>query len=211
MYLSHCQFVFDLPICTRPSNLHSTVSFFTFSSHLILFLLPSSLLLCSQLFHSHLIYNHPIVIIINSQMADPLSITAAVVGIIGPALSGIRELLNDLQQFKDAPKTLKRLEDDLGTVNTSLSLLQGLDEKAWKYVGQGATEASSPLIIRCTQACNGFRTDLQKWSRHSVDGKFAAQDRANITFFKQGHIKSMMAQLQDCKLDISVMSNLAVL
>jgi hypothetical protein len=42
-------------------------------------------------------------------MADPLSITASAVGIIVPALHGTRLLLEDLQQLKDAPKTVKRL------------------------------------------------------------------------------------------------------
>jgi hypothetical protein len=46
-------------------------------------------------------------------MADPLSITASVVGIIGPALHTMRLLLQDLQQLKDAPKTIKRLVEDV--------------------------------------------------------------------------------------------------
>ncbi len=46
-------------------------------------------------------------------MADPLSVTASVVGIIGPALHGTRLLLEDLQQLKDVPKTVKRLVKDV--------------------------------------------------------------------------------------------------
>jgi hypothetical protein len=40
-------------------------------------------------------------------MADPLSIAASAVGIIVPALHGTRLLLEDLQQLKNAPKTVK--------------------------------------------------------------------------------------------------------
>ena len=34
-------------------------------------------------------------------MADPLSITASIVGIVGPALHATRLLLEDLQQLKE--------------------------------------------------------------------------------------------------------------
>jgi hypothetical protein len=51
-------------------------------------------------------------------MADPLGIAASVVGIIGPALHGTRLLLQNLQQLKDAPKTVKRLVE-VQFVNTT--------------------------------------------------------------------------------------------
>jgi hypothetical protein len=55
-------------------------------------------------------------------MSDPLSITASVVGITVPALHGTRLLLEDLQQLKDAPKTVKRLVEDLRTGDTSTQI-----------------------------------------------------------------------------------------
>lgn len=62
-------------------------------------------------------------------MADPLSIAASVVGVTVPALQGIRLLLNDLQSLRDAPKTVKRLTEDVTSVETALTLLQNLDER----------------------------------------------------------------------------------
>jgi hypothetical protein len=56
-------------------------------------------------------------------MADPLSITASAISIIMPALHGTRLLLKDLQQLKDAPKTVKRLVKDVHFVNMALKLL----------------------------------------------------------------------------------------
>jgi hypothetical protein len=62
-------------------------------------------------------------------MANPLSITASVVRIIGPALYTMRPLLQDLQQLKDAPKTVKRLVEDVQSVDTALKLLQCIEER----------------------------------------------------------------------------------
>jgi hypothetical protein len=56
-------------------------------------------------------------------MADPLSITASAVGIIMLALHSIQLLLKDLQQLKDAPKTVKRLVEDMYSVDIVLKLL----------------------------------------------------------------------------------------
>ena len=58
-----------------------------------------------------------------TQMADPLSVTASAVGIIVPALHGTRLLLEDLQQLKDARKTVKRLTDGVHSVHITLELL----------------------------------------------------------------------------------------
>ncbi|KAL8637190.1 MAG: hypothetical protein Q9228_005514 [Teloschistes exilis] len=102
-------------------------------------------------------------------MADPLSITASAVGVIVPALHGTRLLLEDLQQLKDAPKTVKCLIDDVHSVHATLELLQGVEDGDWKSLGQSVADQSKATISSCTQACNLFRADLQKYSsvRHS--------------------------------------------
>jgi hypothetical protein len=46
-----------------------------------------------------------------------------------PALHGTRLLLADLQQLKDAPKTVKRLVEDVRTVDTALKLLQSVEDR----------------------------------------------------------------------------------
>ncbi|KAF2022748.1 hypothetical protein EK21DRAFT_105632 [Setomelanomma holmii] len=106
-------------------------------------------------------------------MTDPLSITASVVGITVPALHGVRLLSEDLQQLKEAPKSVKRLSEDVQSVETSLKLLQG--------------------------------------TRHSEGGKLAWQDRTSVGFFKQGQIKAMSEQLQNCKLSINSIVSIATL
>jgi hypothetical protein len=144
-------------------------------------------------------------------MADPLSITASVVGITVPALHGTRLLLDDLQALKDAPKTIKRLTDEVQSVHTALELLKSVEDRAWKSLGKGVAEQSEATISSCTQACNLFRADLQKWTRHSEDGKLAWQDRANVGFFKKDQVKAMSEQLQSCKLAVNLIVGIATL
>jgi hypothetical protein len=61
-------------------------------------------------------------------------------GIIGPALHATRLLLEDLQQLKDAPKTVKRLVEDMRSVDTALELLQSVEKREWDLLGAGVAE-----------------------------------------------------------------------
>ncbi len=62
-------------------------------------------------------------------MADPLSIAASVVGVAVPALHGTRLLLDDLQKLKDAPKSIRRLEEDVHSVEVTLTTLQTVEDR----------------------------------------------------------------------------------
>lgn len=144
-------------------------------------------------------------------MADPLTVAASIVGVTVPALHGTRLLLDDLKKLKDAPKTVKRLADDVHSFDVALKLLEGVEERGWKSLGTTIAEQSKTTISSCTQACDIFRTDLQRWTRHSEDGRLAWLDRANVGFFKQGQIKAMSEQLQNCKLVITTLVSIATL
>jgi hypothetical protein len=62
-------------------------------------------------------------------MADPLSITASAVSIIILALHGTQLLLEDLRELKDAPKTVKRLTNNVHLVYITLELLRGIEDR----------------------------------------------------------------------------------
>ena len=61
-------------------------------------------------------------------MADSLNIAASVVGVAVPALHGTRLLLDDLQKLKDAPKTVRRLEEDGHSIEMALATLQTVED-----------------------------------------------------------------------------------
>jgi len=104
-------------------------------------------------------------------MADPLSITASAVGIIVPALHGTRLLLEDLQQLKDAPKTVKRLVED---VDTALKLLQSVEEREWGLLGAGIAEQSETTINSCNCQFRGIQSPLSVPGRYFWWGDAAA-------------------------------------
>ncbi|KAJ4288640.1 hypothetical protein N0V90_011877 [Kalmusia sp. IMI 367209] len=144
-------------------------------------------------------------------MSDPLSITAGIVGIVAVALQGTRLLLNELEQFKDTPKIIRRLAEDVQSVNNTLYLLENVDESDWESLGTTIAEHSKATIISCTNACNIFRADLDRWTKHSNDGKYAWQDRTKLAIFRQSQVKAMSEQLQSCRLSINSVVSIATL
>jgi len=144
-------------------------------------------------------------------MADPLSIGAGVVGIIVPALHGARLLLDDLRCIIDAPKAIETLKEDLCSVEMALTSLQAVKDVEWELLGNTVVEQSKATINTCTKACDMFRADLQRWTKHSDEGKLSWQDRANVGFFKQRRIKAISDQLQTCQISINSVVGIATL
>jgi Fungal N-terminal domain of STAND proteins len=144
-------------------------------------------------------------------MADPLSIGAGVVGIIVPALHGTRLLLGDLRCIVDAPKAIETLKEDLCSVEMALTSLQAVKDVEWELLGNTVVEQSKATINTCTKACDMFRADLQRWTKHSDEGKLSWQDRANVGFFKQHRIRAISDQLQTCRISINSVVGIATL
>ncbi|KAK3687149.1 hypothetical protein B0T22DRAFT_456543 [Podospora appendiculata] len=127
---------------------------------------------------------------------DPLSITAGVVGIAAPTLHCVRLLVKDLQNIADAPDAVITLTNDL---------------RSWKSLGEAVTAQSKAAITSCKTSCERFKTSLNHWTRHSTDGTPSWRDRTTLGVFKQGHIKSMSEQLQNCNVTLTSIASIATL
>lgn len=144
-------------------------------------------------------------------MVEPLSLAANIAGVVIPALHGMRLLLRDLQDIKDAPKNVKDLENDILLVDRSLSSLQAIKPEDLNTLGSNVEEDVKSAIGICSTACETFRADLQRWTRHSQDEKLSRRDRSTIGFWKQTHIKSIQSKLQNCQVNVTSVVSTATL
>ncbi|KAK4119842.1 hypothetical protein N657DRAFT_674661 [Parathielavia appendiculata] len=142
---------------------------------------------------------------------DPLSITAAIVGITAPTVHCIRLLSEDIQKIVDAPETLKSLRNDLLSVDQALASLHTVSDEQWRSLGETVVSQSKAATASCAESCDRFRTALSRWTRHSEDGKLSLRDRTMVGFFKQGYVKSMSEQLHHCKITLSSVVCIATL
>lgn len=97
------------------------------------------------------------------------------------------------------------------SINTVLELLQSIEKREWDLLGAGVAKQAEITISSSTQACNLFRADLQKWTRHSEDRKLVWLDQANVGFFKKDQVKAISEQLQSYKLAINLIVGVTTL
>ncbi|KAK4205822.1 hypothetical protein QBC37DRAFT_435955, partial [Rhypophila decipiens] len=76
-------------------------------------------------------------------------------------------------------------------------------DSQWKSLGDAVTTQSKATITSCKTSCERFKTSLDRWTRHSADGTLSWRDRATLGVFRQGHIKSMSEQLQNCNIALT--------
>ncbi|KAM7209900.1 hypothetical protein V8F06_014717 [Rhypophila decipiens] len=132
-------------------------------------------------------------------------------GIVAPTLHCVRLLIKDLQNIADAPDAVKALTKDLQSVGLALASVQAVTDSQWKSLGEAVTAQSKVAITSCRTSCERFKTTLDRWTRHSEDGTLSWRDRATLGVFRQGHIKSMSEQLQNCNITLTSVASIATL
>ena len=144
-------------------------------------------------------------------MSDPLSVAASIIGVTVPALHGTRLLLDDLNKIIDAPRAVQKLKEDLTSAEMAVQSLQTIEDPEWELLGGTIANQSKAAIDTCARACGIFRDDLQRWTRHSEEGRLSWQDRTNVGFFKERRVKAVSEQLQSCKLTFNSVASIATL
>ncbi|KAK4205944.1 hypothetical protein QBC37DRAFT_357529 [Rhypophila decipiens] len=142
---------------------------------------------------------------------DPFGITAGVLGIVAPTLHCVRLLIEDLQNIAGAPDAVKALANDLQSVDLALASVRAVTDSQWKSLGDAVTTQSKATITSCKTSCERFKASLDRWTRHSADGTLSWRDRVTLGVFRQGHIKSMSEQLQNCNITLTSVASIATL
>lgn len=148
----------------------------------------------------------------SSQGMDPLSIAAGVVGVVTPALHGLRLLADDIGKIRDVPNVIRDLGKHVAGLEASLVSLQAVSEPQWESLGESVAGQAKAALTLCGDSCDRFRASMASWTRHSDDGDgLSWRDRTVVGFFKQGQIKSMTAQLQSCNIALTAVVAMATL
>lgn len=61
---------------------------------------------------------------------------------------------------QDPPKTVKRLVEDVRSVETVLELLHSIEKREWDSLGAGVAERAKTATGSTMQACDLFRAEL---------------------------------------------------
>jgi Fungal N-terminal domain of STAND proteins len=144
-------------------------------------------------------------------MADPLSVSSAVVGLVVPALHGARLLLEDIHQIRGAPKAIVNLKEELRLFELALQSLQAVEQSEWESLGGTIADQAKLALATCSDTCKLFRDDLRSWTKHSDEETLSWRDRVNVGFFKKHRVHALADQLSNCYKAINLVVSMATL
>lgn len=145
-------------------------------------------------------------------MGDPFGAAASGIQIATFALHGVRLLLQDIENIREAPQAVAKLKDGLREVELAVDRLKAVEGS--KLEALGVLEQSLLAIKTCDKSCETFRNDLRQWtkhSKHSEDGKLHVWDRIKVGFFRNERIKSLSREIQNCKTTVIMLVSFATL
>ncbi|KAM0321858.1 hypothetical protein ACHAQA_009863 [Verticillium albo-atrum] len=107
-------------------------------------------------------------------MADPLSIASGVIGVLVATAQSTKALYQTVQSFRDQPRAVRQLQDELKSLDGVLdSLHDAIEEDATFFVALGlplrqccevCTEFQA-LVVKCTTHSDGARPSVRDWVR----------------------------------------------
>ena len=134
---------------------------------------------------------------------DPLSITAATIGISSAAMTSIASVRNTINNIQDAEEVVGDIRTQLGSIQRPLDSLKEL-----RIHDTGTLTVSKETLARsgvaeavndCGKACAAFDKKLQKWTRHSTDGKFSLRDKRSVGLWNKEQFLTFKAQVETCQ------------
>ncbi|EGY20843.1 uncharacterized protein VDAG_02367 [Verticillium dahliae VdLs.17] len=128
-------------------------------------------------------------------MADPLSISASILGVVTAAIVTTRSLKETVQRFRDRDRSLRRLVEQLTDLITVLDALQEV-----AHVEASMLTLLEGPVDRCRQLCHEFQDAMEDFKGKSSMG---FRDWTKMEFMK-GDINEFMDTLSGYKSTISV-------
>ncbi|KAK2611907.1 hypothetical protein N8I77_005224 [Diaporthe amygdali] len=118
---------------------------------------------------------------------EPLSITAAVIGVVRLTYDSCKSLNEKLKGIKHAPQKLETLHRDLDTFQAVLNShdeasFSVLEDAALSSDQQASLEALLTAMEGCQTVCADFEKMLSHLTSHSNDHRIALRDRIRLHF-----------------------------
>lgn len=80
------------------------------------------------------------------------------------AAVGIRAVVNDLENVKNAAQTLQSLKSPLELLDQALASLKTITDDQWRSLGESVLTQSRTTIKSCKKTCDNLRAALDRWT-----------------------------------------------
>ncbi|RSL53008.1 hypothetical protein CEP54_010609 [Fusarium duplospermum] len=139
-------------------------------------------------------------------MADPLSVGASVVGIVGAALHGAKRLYEFIDSLRNAPKDIAALSTDLRALYQVLGRLAGMQDRLSK--NPELCDCLTTPLENCLDIFEEFTTLLNSFTQTTRDGTVKVRTWKNIAWaFKDKEIQLFRDTVTTYKVSLDVAVN----
>jgi hypothetical protein len=137
---------------------------------------------------------------------DPLSITAATIGISSAAITSIVNVRNTINNIRDAEEVVGNIRTQLESIPRPLDSLKEL-----RISDNGTLTASKEALAKssvaeavndCGKACAAFEKKLQKWTKHSAEGKLSLRDKISVNLWNKEKVLTFKTRVETCQLSV---------
>lgn len=143
-------------------------------------------------------------------MADPLSLTASIVGILSAALHGSRRPFEFIDSLQSAPKDIAALSTDLKALYSTLADLSGMQQKLDD--NNLLCDSLKAPLENCLDIFDEFMMTLQTYTQTSRDGTRRVRTWKKITWaFKDKEIQLFRDTILTYKASLNLAAHAATL
>ena len=134
---------------------------------------------------------------------DPLSITAATIGITTFALTSIKQLRDTINDVTEVKEVIEDISTDLTGILGPLDslrelLVPGSDIPAAAKADLERTGVAD-AVKKCGDLCNDFAKRLEKWTKHSSGSKLSLRDRLTVGLWNREKISTLRISVRSCQ------------
>jgi len=134
---------------------------------------------------------------------DPLSITAAAIGIADVAITRITQLHDMIENLTGVKEEMQDINSSLVAIRTPLTALEHLtisDENIATVAKDDLKKTGiAEAVNRCGHACAEFEKSLKRWTRHSTDARVSFRDRLTVGIWNKEKVCTFRTQVQSCQ------------
>lgn len=134
---------------------------------------------------------------------DPLSITAATIGITQFALSQIIQLHDTIDKINAVKEELRDIYTDLRAIRSPLGALEDIvieNESESRAAKEDLEKTGiAEAVNQCGDACKDFDKSLRKWTRHSTDTHLSTRDRLVVGLWRKEKVSTFRSRVKSCR------------
>lgn len=133
---------------------------------------------------------------------DPLSITAATIGITAFALTSIKQLRDTINDVADVKEVIHDISISLTDILVPLDSLRDAHVPGSSISASAKADLEkagvAKAVNRCGDLCDDFAKRLEKWTKHSSGSKLSFRDRLTVSFNKE-KIRTLRISVDTCQ------------